>query len=403
MPILRTYGDSAVFGQGAYDAGHALGTSARLAQQRQIDANFIADRLAAREEITRIRTLENYKNARQSGSGGSGGGGRSRGSDIQSVVDDFARDHDDEKTIDAVANAKRLARENEAAGVLGALDDLYKDKDKDFKYFYMKDQIVNSKSVPDRMLQELGIGAKDKSEGDPEEEIQSEAVDAYKPKTDRERQYRNALNQGRPSDIAAILDEKESTNKFGADESQPFTLDALAARSQLEGFISTTSDRELLREYRDELKAAGASDDALRAFDERDAELQEIETQVKAPQAFEQIVSSFGPQLQAMQDKEGRPANMSERRKLLGGIIKTTAKSYGLTVDQIGQYIRDNDENRRMAEMLVQKAQNAIAEMAPPPGTPTGTEDQYGPQGAPLPAGSVPQDRTRRPDRALRQ
>ncbi len=396
MPILRTYGDVGVFGQGAHDAGYALGRSQRLQQQRQIDANFIADRLAAREELTRIRALEELERSRSNqGAGGGGSRGPSR-SDIQDIIEGYQRDEKDKNTIEAVAEQKRASREAKSAGLMAALDEAYKDKDKDLTYEYAKEQFASGKSVPQAVLEQIGIVAPGKSDRDQSE---TGSVDGYAPKTNQERLFRRSLDQGNVSDIAPYLDQRESSSKYGAaSDSDPLTFDALAARTQLEAFVSTVSDRALLKEYKDDLKKSGVSDDAIRLIDERDADLAETEMKVKAPAAFEQIVSAFGPKLQAMQEKEGRSLDMGEKRKLLGSIIGTTAKSYGLTVDQIGQYIRENDETRRMSEQLIQKAQDAIMENMQT--QPSPAEIEYG--GAPLPPQSQ-MGRHRRPDRAVEQ
>lgn len=356
MPILITHGDPGVFGQGAADAGFALGRSQRLAQQRQIDAGFIADRLAAREEITRIRAIEDAQRASSQSRGRGGGVSRS---DVQDIIEGFARDKKDEKTIESVAEQKRKVRQGEAEGLLSALEQKFEGKEKDITYQYARDQILSGKSVPDKILQELGIVPPTKKKGD-----ETDSESGFEPKTNEERLFRRSLEQGNPSDIAQFLDQKDSSNKFGpAKDTDPLSMDALAARTQLDAFVSTTSDRDILREYRRDLKESGVSDDALQVIDQRDAELAETEMKVKAPAAFEQAVTAFGPQLQAAQDKAGRPLRMDEKRKLLGGILSTTAKSYGLTVDQIGQYVRENDETRRMSEMLIQKAQDSLIDM----------------------------------------
>jgi len=395
MPIVRTYGDAGVFGQGSHDAGFALGRSQRLQQQRQIDANFIADRLAAREELTRIRALEDLERSRSRQSGGGGGSRGPSRSDIQDIIEGYERDQKDKQTIESVAERKRVARETESAGLLASLDAAYKDKDKDLTYEYAREQFMNGKTIPETLLKEIGIVSPTRTKAD-ETDIES----GFQPKSSQERLFRRSIEQGNLGDIAAYLDQQESTNKYGGpNDDDPLSMDALAARTQLDAVVSTISDRAQLREYRDELKKAGVSDEAVRMIDERDAELADTEMKVKAPAAFESIVSAFGPKLQAMQDKEGRALNMGEKRKLLSGIISTTATSYGLTVDQIGQYIRENDETRRMSEMLIQKAQDAIMENMQSQ-IPTGAQQEFG--GEPLPSQSQIR-RQRRPDRAVDQ
>jgi len=366
-----------------------------LQQQRQIDANFIADRLAAREELTRIRALEDLERSRSRQSGGGGGSRGPSRSDIQDIIEGYERDQKDKQTIESVAERKRVARETESAGLLASLDAAYKDKDKDLTYEYAREQFMNGKTIPETLLKEIGIVSPTRTKAD-ETDIES----GFQPKSSQERLFRRSIEQGNLGDIAAYLDQQESTNKYGGpNDDDPLSMDALAARTQLDAVVSTISDRAQLREYRDELKKAGVSDEAVRMIDERDAELADTEMKVKAPAAFESIVSAFGPKLQAMQDKEGRALNMGEKRKLLSGIISTTATSYGLTVDQIGQYIRENDETRRMSEMLIQKAQDAIMENMQSQ-IPTGAQQEFG--GEPLPSQSQIR-RQRRPDRAVDQ
>lgn len=376
MPIVRTYGDVGVFGQGARDAGFALGRSHRLSQQREIDARFIENRLGARERITAMRTQANLMGS-QRGGGGSSQRRAPADDGAKSVLDEFRIRKAEREESQAMAKAEQQAALDDRSQLMQGIEDAYEGRQKDMAYYYAKDQVSQGNKLPDRILAALGIenAGEKEAKAKADAEAQMGQVETFEPRTDRERLMRRTLQQGRVSDLSGFLDQTErpSGGMEGA-----LTADAMAARTQLEGFANVTTDKKLLAEYRDELKGKGTSQEVLQTLDDRIEELEREEMEVKAPAAFEQAITSFQTQLQAAQDKEGRSLDVSERRKLLSKTLTTTAKSFGLSIDQIGQYVRQNDENRRMAEELIQRAQDAIIEARPPEGTPTGSETQFG-------------------------
>lgn len=374
MPIIRTYGDVGIFGQGAYDAGRGLARIRRDELQRDRDARFIENRLAARERITEIQTRANYAGQMQSQARPA----QKRDSGPSSVISDFIKRQSGQQVEQ---NDQELA---DKQMIQDGLENAYSGREKDFTYYYAMDLLKKGKPLPDRILSSLGIESASESlaRAKNEKELQSGQIDAAVPRTDRDRLIRRTLEQGRPGDIASMLDQVGKVDILSGGRAT-LTQEALAARTQLEGFASVTNDKQLLIDYRDELKEKGASDEALQALEDRIIELDEEEVELKAPAAFEQVISGFESRIKAEQKKQGRLLDYDERYKMLVSTIKSTAESFGMSVESLGEYIRANDENRRMAEMLVKNAQEVIAEMQQPSGQLTGTEQQYGPYGAP--------------------
>ena len=375
MPIVRTYGDVGVFGQGAYDAGVMLGRNRREARQRELDARFLENRLAARERITEIQTRANYASQAQQQP--------QRQSGPSTVINDFARrmmDEQDAQSRQIAAQSAKLAERNVLAS---SLEDAYSDREKDFTYFYAQDLLRKGKPIPDRIMAAIGIqeAGEDEATARREAEIQAGQIDSAEPKTDLDRLVRRSLEQGRPGDIAGLLDkvDKLSTSDLLSGAVAGLSREALAARTQLEGFAGVTTDKEMLIKYRDELKSDGVSPEALQALDDRIIELEQDEMEIKAPAAFEQVVNTFQSKLDSMQKVQGKQLDVTERRKLMSKTLRQTAESYGISVELLGDYIRANDENRRMAEMLVQRAQDAIRDMQDGAGNMTGTEEHFGP------------------------
>lgn len=376
MPIVRTYGDPGIFGQGAYDAGRLSGQAARQAQQRAIDAQFVENRLAARERIAAIETANNYANARDHG-------GRDRDSSSnrpESVFNDLMQSRKaerDQKAMQTLEMSRDLQQRND---LLQSLEGAYDGREKDFTYQYARNLIEKGEDLPDRIQSALGIT----SQSEKAAKLKAEAaakdgqVDDFEPKTDRERLARRSLEQGRAGDLIGRLDQRGKDDRGRAGVG-PLTDDALAARTQLEGFASATSDMTALVETRATLEKGGASEETKAIIDERIEQLKTEQMELKAPAAFEQVVSSFQGKLTKAQTDAGRTLNVAEKRKLLASTLTTTAESFGLTVEQLGQYIRSNDENRRMAEQLITQAQEVIKQMLPQNGALTGSEQQFGP------------------------
>lgn len=375
MPIIRTYGDQSVFGQGAYQAGQQLGRAQRLAQQREIDARFTENRLAARERITQMETAANLADRR----GGGGGGQPASSRGPETIINEFAQQRSRANEQAAMAELENRQQAEERMGMLKALEDSYSGREKDFAFHYAANLIKKGEKLPDRIQAALGIERPSSDEAEARQESEQGQIEDYEPKTQTERTIRRTLQQGRGGDVAALFDEREDAG-FG--QTGALTKDALLARTQLEGFAAATSDKALLQETRDKLEAAGTSPEAMAIVDERLEQIAKEDMELKAPAAFEQVVSSFQGQLTKMQEREGRALKVAEKRNLLAKNIKQTAESFGLTVEQLGQYIRENDENRRMAQQLIEQAQEAIKQSMPPADAPSGAEQQYGPNEA---------------------
>lgn len=374
MPIIRTYGDVGVFGMGAHQAGLALGRADRLAQQREIDARFVENRLAAREQQALAKTQGDYALALQRQAGAPRGAAES--SRAETLLNDLARDRADAREQAALQALEEQKLADQQRGLLSALDDSYANREKDFTYHYAKDQILKGEKLPSRIQAALGIETPSEVEARARRKAEEGQIDDFKPQSQTERVIRRTLAQGRGADIAAMLDDRQDAG-FG--QVGDLTTDALAARTQLEGFALATNDKAALMDIREDLEEAGVSSEARKILDDRIAELEEEDAQIKAPAAFEQAVKSFQSRLDAIQTKEERSLNISEKRALLGSTLKQTADSYGITIQQLGDFIRANDENRRMAEQLVSQAQEAIRKLTPPAEAPTGTEQQFGP------------------------
>lgn len=394
MPIIRTYGDPGILGGLAYDAGKQSGIADRLAQQRAIDAQFVNERLRAREEITRMESAANL--AGQMG-GGRGGGGSSTPARTgpEETINQFARQR--QEAQDQQLQQRALQAENDARlrTMTAALDQAYEGREKDFAYEYAKERLRNGQTIPDRMLSALGIQDASDAEAKARKKAEDEKgiIDTAEPRTDQERLIRRSFVQGRPGDVASMLDQRDRRQTNFQTGEAPLTRDALAARTQLQGFAESTSDRTVLEQMRATLAEKKVSPEALAPLDARIEALKREDIELKAPVAFEQAIGAFQSQLTAMQKKEGRALNVSERRGLLAKNLEQTAKSFGLTIGQIGEFVRANDERRREAEMLVEQAQAAIMQAQ--------TQQMQQAPGAGRtgdPAGNPQQPRPRRPD-----
>lgn len=390
MPIVRTYGDPAVFGMAGYKTGQAQGRAQRDAQQRQLDADFINQAMAGRQRIAEIQTLNNYASERG--------------------VPTYSQTPDDGGTATAFnefAAARKKEREakaqeaDEREGILDGLNSAYSGRDKDFTYYYARDRIMKGETIPDRVLSALGIRSVSEEKALAKaraEEEEGQASD-FEPKSAGERAVRSSIQQGRIGDVAAVLDQRGKPEGYGQEAA--LTTAAMAARTQLAAAAGDISDIDTLKEMRQELQAKGASEESRQIITERIAEIEEEEVKVKAPAAFEQVVSSFKTQLTAAQKQKGAPLDISERRKLLAGTIKTTSQAYGISIERFAAYIRQSEEQRRMAELMVLKAQQET-QGGQPQGQTQGQEQpqdprQQQPQPGPLPGGGTVTPAPRRP------
>ena len=375
MPIVRTYGDPGIFGQGAYDAGRLQGQAARQAQQREIDARFTENRLTARERIAAIETANNYASARNTGGGGQDSSGRP-----ENIFNDFAQERQAERDQNAIRTLEASKELQQRNDLLQSLDGAYDGREKDFTYQYAKNLIQKGEDLPERIQSALGITSQSEKTAKlkAEKAAKDGQIDDFEPKTDRERLARRSLEQGRAGDLIGRLDQRGKDDRGRAGVG-PLTDDALAARTQLEGFASATSDMQALIDTRKSLQEGGASEETKAIIDERIEQLNTEQMELKAPAAFEQAVGTFQTRLTKAQADAGRTLNVTEKRKLLASTLTTTAEGFGLTVEQLGQYIRSNDENRRQAEQLISQAQEVIKQMLPPKDALTGSEQQFGP------------------------
>jgi hypothetical protein len=380
MPILRTYGDASFLGSATFMAGQQTGRANRLAQQRAIDAQFVNERLRARENIVAMETAANLSRDR------GGGGYQSPRNQAEGTINDFAAQRSAVREKRAFDDMQVQEEQRKQQGVLSALDAAYQGREKDFTYHYARRRLEEGQTIPDRMLSGLGVASASPAEADARDQADMDGqVDTVQPKTAHERGVRHALTQGRPSDIAPFLDQRDTRSINLQGGARPLTQDALEARAQLHGFADSQTDAAVLEEVIKSLGASKVSEEALAPLRNRINQLQKEDIELKAPVAFEQAVGLFQTQLQAAQTKEGRTLGTSERRGLLARTLEQTAKSYGLTIEQMSQFVRANDERRREAEMLVQRAENAIvqARAAVPLGGPANAPGQPQPQGQP--------------------
>lgn len=397
MPILRTYGDASFLGSATFMAGQQTGRANRLAQQRAIDAQFVNERLRARENIVAMETAANLNRDR---GGHHGGGYHSPRNQAEGTINDFAAQRSAVREKRAFDDMQVQEEQRKQQGVLSALDAAYQGREKDFTYHYARRRLEEGQTIPDRMLAGLGVASASPAEANARDQADMDGqVDTVQPKSAHERGVRNALTQGRPSDIAPFLDQRDTRTINLQGGARPLTQDALEARAQLHGFADSQTDAAVLEEVIKSLGASKVSEEALAPLRNRINQLQKEDVELKAPVAFEQAVGLFQTQLQAAQTKEGRTLGTSERRGLLARTLEQTAKSYGLTIEQMSQFVRANDERRREAEMLVQRAESAIVQSraAVPLGGPANAPGQPQPQGQPQGQPATDPQRQRRP------
>lgn len=396
MPILRTYGDASILGAATYQAGQQAGRAARMAQQRAADQDFIRQQQASRNRIVEMETAANLARDRDRDRGHRGGHYGPAKTGPEEVVNEFARQRSALKEQQSLAAQAANDEQAQRQGIMSALEQAYQGREKDFAYHYAKERLAKGQTIPERMLAGLGIESASTAEVSARDQADLEAgqIDTAEPRTERERLIRRSLTQGRPEDIAAFLDQREKMPNLTTGE-RALTTEALSARTQLQGFAESISDKATLQEVRKTLEDKKVSPEALSVLDDRIAALEKEDIELKAPVAFEQAVGLFETKLQALQKQENRALNVSERRTLLAGTLKETAKSYGLTIEQLGEFVRANDERRREAEMLVQKAQDAIVQARIQQAGPTAPA---GAAGQAQPAQPTEPRRFRRPD-----
>lgn len=405
MPIVVYHGDPAALAELGYQAGQATGRADRLAQQRQIDAQFVSERLGSRERMAELQSVFNMESA--------AGGGRaqgpapaSAGSPVQTVLSEEGERLRSMRNAQSEAMGKVLgeqsAKQAQHAEMLAALDRQYEGREKDMTYFTAKDQILSGKGLDGRLMYSLGIESGSEAEARARREAklaegQADGGAEKRNLTATERTFREALDAGRAGDLADVVGERSAAPRGSLPgETGPLTSRALTARNQVDAFVREATDAGTLRELYDALgEQAGA--DLRDRIQGRISEIEREEIELKAPAAYEQAVEGFKATINAMQKKAGGPVPVTDQRRVFARVLQRTAEAHGLGYEAMSEWVRATDANRRAAEAAVRTVEERMIEAQQGRDPAQGSRGVYGSPTPPPGTREQPRPQSQRP------